>query len=85
MWFFKNYSRNHGINRGGGLVEWTRNDEADDVTPLPAPLANDLTPDGQPVKRAVARKSTTATKRPDQASLDAKRIRWESKGSMFYN
>merc|ERR1711956_155322 len=74
----------HGINRGKGqgVVEWTRNDEIDDVIPLPAPLPNELTQDGQPVKRAVARKSTTALKKPDQSSSDANRIRWESKGAV---
>ena len=77
------FRRNHGINRGKGqgVVEWTRNDEIDDVIPLPAPLPNELaSQDGQPVKRAVARKSTTALKKPDQSSSDANRIRWESKG-----
>ena len=78
------FRRNHGINRKGGYVEYTRNDEADDVIAQPVALPNEMIQDGQPVKRSVARKSTTATKKPDQSSLDANRIRWESKG-MFYN
>ena len=77
------------MNRGRPYIEYTRNAE-DDVSGTPSsagmpPVNLLLQSAGQPqVKRAVARKSTTATKKnePSKSKPDPDRVRWESKGSV---
>ncbi len=62
--------RNTAFNRNKPYVEYTRT--ADDESNAPVQ---------EPVKRAVARKSTTALKKPDTSIVDPKE-RWDYKGKV---
>ena len=62
--------RNTAFNRNKPYVEYTRN--ADDEASGPGQ---------EPVKRAVARKSTTALKKPDSSAVEPKE-RWDYKGKV---
>ena len=71
--------RNTAFNRNKPYVEYTRqiDDDQNGIDGASSPGGSD-----QPVKRAVARKSTTAVKKPDASNSGQQQIRWATKGKV---